>query len=90
MMVLSSAEGKGMPSPGFVSFAYVPLSFASPEAAPTVIEDIERKVEELKRSGTLPPGLAEQYDIQLRILRDPALPDCQLIAFPGYYTAQGM
>jgi len=82
------AEGKGTPSFSISSFAYVPLSFACPDSAPTVIKDIERKVEELKRSGTLPPGLAEQYDIQLRILRDPTLPDCQLIAYPGYFASQ--
>jgi len=81
------AEGKGMPTVHITSFAYLPLSFANPEAAPAVVQNIERKVEELKESGQLPPGVAEQYEIQLRKLRDPAVPDCEIIILPGSFGA---
>ncbi|KAH9927654.1 GMC oxidoreductase [Fomitopsis serialis] len=43
-------------------------------------------IEEKKESGTLPPGLAEQWDIQLRVLKDATLPDVEVIGFPGWLT----
>jgi hypothetical protein len=68
---------------------YIPLSTASPEAAPEIIKKVELEVETLKRSGTLPPGLAEQLDLQLSNLRDPKIPDCQVVLFPGYWACKG-
>lgn len=79
-----------MPAVNITSFAYMPLDFASPENASQVIQSVEEEVEELKRSGSLPPGLTEQYDIQLKNLRDPAIPDCELVVFPGYFAGNGM
>jgi hypothetical protein len=67
-----------------MSFFYAPLSVTNPEAAATVVEKVENEVERLKKSGTLPPGLAEQYDIQLGSLRNPEIPDCEFILYPGF------
>jgi hypothetical protein len=50
---------------------------------------IEDKIETLKASGKLPPGLAEQYDIQLDAFRDPALPGYHMGVYPGYFGNPG-
>ena len=70
---------------GITAFAYAPLQLASPDAAPDIIEEMAAYVEEKKRSGTLPAGLAEQWDIQLRVLKDPSLPDMEVIGYPGFF-----
>lgn len=46
------------------------------------MKKIEDQVDALKKSNKLPPGLAEQYDIQLSTLRNPTIPDCELIPIP--------
>lgn len=81
----SSKDGKGYPSVLMTAWTYYPLSFATPQSAARIIDEIEQKVTEMKRSGTLPPGRAEQYDVQLESLRDSRVPDCQSIVFPGFY-----
>ncbi|KAH9928320.1 GMC oxidoreductase [Fomitopsis serialis] len=65
---------------------YTPIQTTSPNDASSIIERTEAFIEEKKRSGTLPPGLAEQWDIQLRILKDGSLPDIEAIIFPGWLT----
>lgn len=35
----------------------------------------------------LPPGLAEQYDLQLKILRDDTLPDIEIVGVPAHMVA---
>jgi hypothetical protein len=67
------------------AWTYYSLPFASPQGAAGIIEKIEDKVANLSRSGTLPPGLAEQYNVQLESIRDPNIPDCQSVVFPGFY-----
>lgn len=68
------------------SFAYFPLTFGLPQTGSRIIKDTGEKVRELQKSGKLPPGLAEQYDLQLDALRDQATPDCQLISGRGLTT----
>ena len=70
---------------GITAFAYSPLQLASPHAASHIIEKLSAYVEEKKRSGSMPPGLAEQWDIQLRILQDSTLPDMEIIGYPGFF-----
>jgi len=67
---------------GITGFAYVPLQMTSPNATPSIIEGVTSYINEQKKNGKLPPGRAEQYDIQLRILKDSSLPDIELIAVP--------
>jgi hypothetical protein len=49
-----------------------------------MIKKLEDKVEELKNSGKLPPGLSEQYDLQLKRLRDPTVTDLEIILDPEF------
>ncbi|KDQ52343.1 GMC oxidoreductase [Jaapia argillacea MUCL 33604] len=79
-------ELKGMYRLGITSFAYFPLSLANPSATPTLIASVERGITQAKRNPNLPPGLAEQWDIQLETLKDDTLPDLEIIAFPGFFT----
>lgn len=65
------------------AFAYFPLTFALPESGAKLLKNTEENIQKLKESGNLPPGLAEQYELQLAALRNPAVPDCQLISGRG-------
>jgi len=84
---LYSAEGKGTYRMGITSFAYIPLSVTSPEEAPGLIEGVAKKIDDAKRDGKLPPGLAEQLDIQLEILRNDTVPDVEVVAVPSHVVA---
>ncbi|KAJ3512055.1 hypothetical protein NLJ89_g3742 [Agrocybe chaxingu] len=79
------ADGKGLFRTGITSFAYVPLAVANPNGAPAFYEKAAAEVEALKAKG-LHPGLAEQLDIQLDILRDETQPEFELVAFPAFFT----
>lgn len=74
---------------GITSFAYFPLSTANPKEAPRFIDDVAKKIYEAKKSGILPPGRAEQLDIQLETLRSDILPDLEIVVIPGYLAAAG-
>ncbi|KAJ7108233.1 GMC oxidoreductase [Mycena epipterygia] len=73
-------EGAGPLRLGIVSFAYYPLSAITPEAS-TLIERAAAGLKNVEK-----PGLREQLDIQFDILRDDALPDLEVIGFPGLFT----
>ncbi|KAJ6452435.1 GMC oxidoreductase [Mycena sanguinolenta] len=79
------AELKGMHRVGITSFAYFPLTSATPEA-PALIQRAADSVEALRKGGKLEPGQAEILDKQVEMLRDDTVPDLELIAFPGYFT----
>ena len=51
----------------------------NPNGAPELIDGLSKLVEDQIKSGKLPPGLAEQYKIQLRTLKDPHIPDLELV-----------
>ncbi|KAJ7458937.1 GMC oxidoreductase [Mycena latifolia] len=76
------AMGRGPQRMGITSFAYIPLSAATPDAAAL----IDRAAAGLAARNELPPGLREQLDIQLASLRDESAPDLELVAFPGFFT----
>ncbi|EPT01735.1 hypothetical protein FOMPIDRAFT_1119678 [Fomitopsis schrenkii] len=69
---------------------YTPLQAVSPNGAPGIIQRAAAFVEEKKRSGALPPGLAEQWDSQLRTLKDETLPDIESVVLPGWFSTQSM
>ncbi|KAJ7780128.1 GMC oxidoreductase [Mycena maculata] len=77
------AKGQGPQRLGITSFAYFPLSAATPEA-PALIERANAAV---RAHGPLPPGLQEQLDLQLASLRDDSAPDLEIIAWPSLFTA---
>ncbi|TFY63799.1 hypothetical protein EVJ58_g3033 [Rhodofomes roseus] len=83
---LQDLDKENMHRLGITAFGYAPLQLASPNGASSIVEKMTAYVEEKKQSGTLPPGLAEQWDIQLRVLKDSTLPDIEVIAFPAWLT----
>lgn len=63
------------------------LSTVNPKEAPGLIDGLANKIDNAKRDGKLPPGLAEQYDLQLEVLRNGELPDVEVAVFPGHLVA---
>ncbi|KAJ7454339.1 GMC oxidoreductase [Mycena galericulata] len=76
------AEGRGPQRMGITSFAYFPLSAATPDATALV----ERAAADAKLREPLPPGLRDQFNLQLECLRDDSAPDLEIVAFPGFFT----
>ncbi|KAF5329741.1 hypothetical protein D9619_009175 [Psilocybe cf. subviscida] len=70
---------------GVTSQTFVPLAIANPDEFEDIVLRAEQEVEALKDSGSLPLGLCEQYVIQLENLRNPSLPDHQVMTLPGSY-----
>ncbi|EPS94467.1 hypothetical protein FOMPIDRAFT_152880 [Fomitopsis schrenkii] len=64
---------------GISAYCFLPLQKMNPNGAPELIQDLTKLVEDQIESGKLPPGLAEQYKIQLRALQDPNVPDLELV-----------
>lgn len=71
---------------GITSFAYFPLSAADAAAASNMVQQLDEEIKSQKASSSLKPGLAEQLEIQLEILKDDTLPDIEIVAFPGLFT----
>ncbi|KAI0931110.1 hypothetical protein AcW2_000066 [Taiwanofungus camphoratus] len=71
---------------GITGFSYLPISVTHPKEAPSIIDGVTAYIKAQKKGGKVPPELAEQYDIQLRVLKDKSLPDMEFIVFPGYMT----
>jgi choline dehydrogenase-like flavoprotein len=55
--------------------------------ASIIINKTEAEIKERQEKGLLPPGLAEQFALQISTLRDDRLPDFEIVAFPGFFTA---
>jgi len=79
------ATGKGMCRTGITSFAYFSLETASPSEAPSMIKSLEAEID--MRKANAPPGLKEQWDLQLEILRNEKLPDLEIVVVPAYMIA---
>lgn len=69
---------------GISALAYLPLQTISPDKGQQIIASAENMVRGQMQEGKLPIGLAEQYEIQLRLLKDTVEPDLELAAVPGY------
>ena len=69
---------------GMVTAAFLPLDQITPEAQ-SIFQQAKKEVEKLDIAGALPPGLKEQYDIQLHRLQPGTGkgPQCEFICFPG-------
>lgn len=72
---------------GAAAVAFLPLSQVDPDAAKSYHTRVTEFITDAKKGGNLPPGLAEQYDIQLRALLDDKSPDMEIVGFPGFLTA---
>lgn len=69
----------------FPFVAWLPLSdITSPERAKQIIAAEEARIEQDLKSPNAPPGLREQYDIQLEILKDPKAIDAEFVVTPLY------
>lgn len=68
--------------------AFIPLKDISSE---DVVNEIIAKQKKFinENSQSLPPGLKEQYDIQLRFLSGESA-DCEIIFYPGYFPPTGI
>jgi hypothetical protein len=80
----NSANGAGYRM-GITSQTFIPLTVANPAESEEIISLAEQEVNALKMSGSLPPGLSEQYDIQIENFKNPSLPDHQVMVMPGSY-----
>lgn len=71
----------GLLSTTVTGFSFLPLQAISPQA-----DAIIARLEERLASNELvsQPGLREQYKIQLERLKNPEMPDCEIITFPVF------
>ena len=70
---------------GVVDFAFVPVEIVS-DRADEIYLKAKMRVEQLDKEGRLPPGLKEQYEIQLERLqprKNQSGPGCEIIGVPG-------
>ena len=70
---------------GVSSFTFVPLEVIAPNKADEIYQKAKTKIEKLT-TETSPPGLLEQYKIQLERLepgKNQSGPGCELIGVPG-------
>ncbi|KDQ55740.1 GMC oxidoreductase [Jaapia argillacea MUCL 33604] len=73
------AAGEGLFTLGLVGFAFMPLSMLS-DKADEINNAAKQKM--LANASKYPPGLKEQYDVQLDRLERGA-PGCEIISFPA-------
>jgi len=76
------AEGKGLHTLGVVGFAFNPLRKITARAD-QIIATAKEKI--LRNADKYPPGLLEQYKIQLERLEKDA-PLCEIISLPGFLS----
>ncbi|EPS97882.1 hypothetical protein FOMPIDRAFT_142301 [Fomitopsis schrenkii] len=75
---------------GISALAYLPLQTISPDKAQQIVDSAENGVREQMQRGKLPVGLAQQYETQLRLLKDPAEPDLELAAVIGHMSPRSV
>ncbi|KAH9841077.1 GMC oxidoreductase [Rhodofomes roseus] len=71
---------------GISAYSFLPIQVMNPNGAPEIVAGATKMIEEQIKSGKLPPGLAEQYKIQLRILQDAHIPDLEVIDVHCYMS----
>jgi hypothetical protein len=81
-MLFCSKAGKGAFTTGITGFAFVPLDMVSSRAE-EIHMAAKKKIE--SNAANFPPGLMEQYKIQLERIDDGA-PGVELISFPGFLS----
>lgn len=86
---LYSALGQGIHRVGLTSFAYFPLADINVEEAANIIKKAEEEVKTEVKGGNLRPGVEEQLNLQLSILQDSTVPDCEILALPGLFSMRG-
>ncbi|TDL21816.1 GMC oxidoreductase [Rickenella mellea] len=81
------AHHKGMHTTVPTGLTFVPPHFVTrtPSEAAELIDAQRAKVEEKIRAGNLPPGLKEQWILQLERFERTKSGDCEIITFPGFF-----
>lgn len=69
---------------GLGSFTFLPFQkfTASPSVAKTLISEQRARVE--ANATSYPPGLKEQYELQLEILESESGADCEIVCATGF------
>ncbi|KAF9073605.1 hypothetical protein BDP27DRAFT_1417078 [Rhodocollybia butyracea] len=75
------SEGQGIYATGMVHFAFMSLKKITPDAAMLYAAEEARVRQDIKEKK-YPPGLAEQYELQLQYNRADAL-DCEFVSLSG-------
>ncbi|KAJ3479105.1 hypothetical protein NLI96_g9295 [Meripilus lineatus] len=71
---------------GIAAFSYVPAATILPKFAEDFTARVSAWVDEQKKEGKLAPGLAEQLDAQVKILKDKNVPDMEILTFSGHLS----
>ena len=69
---------------GVMLIAFVPVDQITPVAL-SIFQNAKKVIADLSAQGVLPPGLKEQYDVQLHRLQpgSGSGPQCEFLCFPG-------
>lgn len=87
-LAIFSTEGKGLFLTEMGSIAWLPLSdITSAARVKELVDAEEAQVEQHLKSSKSQPGLREQYDIQLEMLKDPDSVDGEIIVVPFYFPS---
>ncbi|KAF4611907.1 hypothetical protein D9613_004013 [Agrocybe pediades] len=84
--VVYSAQGKGLNRLGLTSVSCFPHSIMEENQARAHLKQVEAEVQERCKAGDLPAGLLDQLKHQITALKDEAIPDCEIIIFPGVFS----
>ncbi|GBE79756.1 GMC oxidoreductase [Sparassis crispa] len=81
------ASGSGLYTIGIIGFAFV-----TPQMISCKVHTIKQaaKINIMKNADTYPPGLMEQYKIQLEQLEKGIVPSCELISYPGMLSGSNL
>ncbi|KAF9556900.1 GMC oxidoreductase [Agrocybe pediades] len=80
------AQGKGLNRLGLTSVSCFPHSIMGEDEARAHIKQVEAEVQEQCKAGDLPAGLLDQLKHHITALKDEAIPDCEIIIFPGVFS----
>ena len=78
--VSTSRSGQGLHTSGIVNYNFLPLKFIS-ERTDSIIATVKEHIN--RNADNYPPGLLDQYIIQLRRL-EKGTPGCEIIGSPAY------
>lgn len=67
---------------GVLSHAFLPLDAIS-DSYSSLVSGLENAIHKAKLDPKSSPGLAEQLDVQLDIVKNPKVPDTEFLAFPA-------
>ncbi|KAI0364110.1 GMC oxidoreductase [Pilatotrama ljubarskyi] len=85
-LVKSDPDFKEPLSLAFTGLNFVPLQKFS-DHADDIIRELEAKL--AREEASYPPGLKEQYEYQLKLLKDPNVPDVELMVAPFSFKPEG-